>query len=249
MSEVLVFSSVEALHETAAGFFVDAAVDAIRQRGAFVVALSGGTTPRSVYALLARDDRWRLRVRWDQVHFFWGDERHVPPDHPDSNFRMAREAMLDRLPVDPGKIWRIKGEYPDAARAADEYERDLRRLFAAGLPRFDLVLLGMGPDGHTASLFPGTQALHEQHRLAVANRVLELGTVRITLTLPVLNEAAEVLFLVHGADKAVALEAVLEGPPRPLEFPAQSIKPRQGRVRWLVDPAAARLVSGAEQVK
>lgn len=225
-----------------------------------MVALAGGTTPRGVYARLADDRALRSQIAWEQVRFFWGDERHVPPDHPDSNFRMAHDAMLGRLPVDPSHMWRIKGEYHDASQAAEEYEHDLQRVFGLGrpgaavrsdgppeladqLPRFDLVLLGMGAEGHTASLFPGTAALHEPHRLVVANWVDKLDTARITLTPRVLNNAAEVLFLVHGADKAEALSAVLDGPYEPDRLPAQLIHPRDGRVRWLVDPTAARLLS------
>ena len=199
-------------------------------------------------------------MRWEDVRFFWGDERHVPPDHADSNFQMVYESMLSRLPVNPGHVWRIKGEYESAALAADEYDRDLRRAFAretdggaraapaespyAGeWPRFDLVLLGMGADGHTASLFPGTDALHEGRRLAVANWVPTLNADRITLTPPVFNNAAEVLFLVSGDDKAEALRAVIEGPSDPDRLPAQLIRPTRGRLRWLVDPTAARLLS------
>jgi 6-phosphogluconolactonase len=243
MRTVLRSDSVEILHESAAAFFVAAARDAIDERGAFMVALAGGSTPKAVYSMLATNSHWRSQVPWQQVHFFWGDERHVPPDHQESNFRMAREAMLDRLPIDRAKVWRIKGEYPDAREAAAEYETRLRAAFATEVPRFDLVLLGMGPDGHTASLFPGTDALHEQQRLAVANRVPQLATERITLTFKTLNHAAEVLFLVHGDDKADALKAVLEGPTRPDEFPAQMIQPSEGRLRWLIDRTAARLLS------
>jgi 6-phosphogluconolactonase len=248
IGELLRSPDVTTLQRTAAELFVVAAVDAIRGRGVFTVALSGGTTPKGVYTLLAEDDTLRQQVPWEQVLFFWGDERHVPPDHPDSNFRMAYDAMLSRLPIDPDHLWRIKGEYEDASKAAEEYERDLRGVVRAGraeddgLPRFDLVLLGIGPDGHTASLFPGTSALHEPRRLVVANRVAKLDTERITLTAPVLNNASDVLFLIHGADKAEALHAVLDGPHDPERLPAQLIRPRHGRLRWLVDPtAAARL--------
>jgi len=158
--------------------------------------------------------------------------------------------MLSRLAIDPGQVWRIKGEYEDASKAADEYEDELRNVAAAnrtvdedGMPRFDLVLLGMGPDGHTASLFPGTAALHEQRRLVVSNRVAKFDTERITLTAPALNNASDVLFLIHGADKAEALRAVLEGPYDPERLPSQLIRPRHGRLRWLVDPTAAGRLS------
>jgi 6-phosphogluconolactonase len=251
IGEVVRLPDVERLQQAAAELFVAAAADAVRARGVFTVVLSGGTTPKGVYARLAEDDALRRQVHWEHVLFFWGDERHVAPDHPDSNFRMAEEAMLGRLPIDPNHVYRIKGEYEDAARAADAYERDLRGIVGAryteddgALPCFDLVLLGMGADGHTASLFPGSPALHEQRRLVVANPVPKLKTERITMTPPVLNNASEVVFLVHGADKADALQAVLEAPSDPDRLPAQLIRPRQGRLRWLVDPtAAARLAA------
>jgi len=235
-------ASVPALHRAAAELFVSAAEAAVRDRGAFSVALAGGNTPRGLYALLAGDASLRARVPWERVRIFFGDERHVPPDHPDSNFRMAQETLLAQVPIAADHVWRMKAEYEDAERTAAEYERDIRAAFAlppGARPKFDLVLLGLGPDGHTASLFPGTAALHERSRLVVANRVEKLDTDRVTLTAPVLNDAREVLFLVAGADKAPALKAVLEGPDEPERFPAQLIRPADGVLRWLVDPAAA----------
>jgi 6-phosphogluconolactonase len=240
---IVAFDSTPALHEAAASAFASAAGDAVRARGVFRVALAGGNTPRGVYALLARD--FRARVPWERVQFFWGDERHVPPDHPDSNFRMAQEAMLAPLQIDPRQVWRMKGEISNAAAAAVEYESNLRQVFAApppDVPRFDLVLLGLGPDGHTASLFPHTAALAERERLVAANHVPQLATDRITLTVPVLNSAARVVFLVAGADKADALKAVVEGAPDSEQFPAQLIQPSSGQLRWLVDRAAAKLL-------
>jgi 6-phosphogluconolactonase len=239
-------ASVDALQATAATIVVSAAVEAQRARGRFMLALAGGSTPKGVYSLLADDAALSSQVHWEDVHFFWGDERHVGPDHPDSNFRMAKEAMLDRLPIDPSHVWRMKGELEDAARAADAYAQDLRTAFDLRdeqLPRFDLILLGMGADGHTASLFPATPALRERRRLAVSNPVETLATERITLTVPVFNNAADVLFLVQGAEKAEALKAVLEGPYEPDRFPSQQIQPVDGRLRWLVDPPAARLLA------
>ena len=244
--EIVRVDSLSALHEAAAAMFVAAVAQAIDARGVFRIALAGGSTPKGVYSRLVDDPASRSRVQWEHVYFFWGDERHVGPDHPDSNFRMVRETMLDRLTIDPSHVWRIKGEYEDAGRAADDYERDLRIAFGLGdgqLPRFDLILLGMGADGHTASLFPGTDALHERRRLAVANRVEKLATERITLTVPVLNNAEDVLFLVQGEEKAEALKAVLEGPYEPERLPSQLIRPVDGRLRWLVDPPAGRLLS------
>jgi 6-phosphogluconolactonase len=221
--------------------------------------LSGGSTPRALYRLLADADApFRGRIDWPAIHFFWGDERHVPPDHPDSNFRMAREAMLDHVPAPAAHVHRIAGEEPDAARAAQRYERELIDLFglraggdgdaaaeARGLPRFDLVLLGLGDEGHTASLFPGSPLLAgspppgSPRQLAAAVWVAKLETWRITLTPPVLNRAATVIFLVSGAAKAPALAAVLEGEPQPELYPAQVVAPIDGRLLWLVDRAAA----------
>jgi 6-phosphogluconolactonase len=244
IGEILRCPSSSALQESAAALFASFAADAIAARGEFSVALAGGTTPKAVYSRLADEEGVGALVQWQHVIFFWGDERHVPPDHRDSNFRMAHKSMLSRLPVDPGKVWRIKGEYADAAQAATEYERDLRQVFGAdALPRFDLVLLGLGADGHTASLYPGTEALNDERRLAVANWVPALNVHRITLTPPVLNNASEVLFLVQGRDKADALEAVINGPYEPERLPAQLIRPVSGRLRWLVDPKAARRLS------
>lgn len=241
--EVLCAPTLRSLNDSAAALFEAAALAAVRSNGSFRVALAGGTTPKAVYSLLA--DAPKSQVPWAKIDFFWGDERHVSPNHPDSNFRMARESMLDRLSIDPGHVWRIKGEYPRAEDAAREYEDQLRSAFGLGpaqTPRFDLVLLGLGLDGHTASLFPGTTALAERRRLAVANHVAKLDTDRITLTVPVLNAARHVLFLVHGADKAAALRETLEGQYSPDEVPAQSIRLDDGRLTWLVDPSAAGLL-------
>ena len=236
----------EALHRRAAEEFVRHAEAAVRKQGHFSVALSGGSTPKSLYALLAnKGDTFRVQVPWDKVHFFWGDERHVPPDHPDNNYRMAHEAMFSKVPVPTAHIRRIEGENPDADTAAVAYEQTLRdhfRLQSGQLPRFDLVLLGMGPDGHTASLFPGTQALHEQQRLVVANWVEKFNTFRITFTVPVLNNAAAVVFLVSGEDKTDMLRTVLEGEKQPEHYPSQFIRPTNGELLWLVDEAAARLL-------
>jgi 6-phosphogluconolactonase len=185
------------------------------------------------------------KVPWDKMHVFWGDERHVPPDHPDGNYRMAHEAMLSKVPIPPTNVYRIKSEHPDARQAAEDYEQTLRAFFhlAAGqFPRFDVVYLGLGPEAHTASLFPGTKALHKMAPLVVATWVGKLFTERITLTPPTLNNAAGVIFLVSGDDKALALKAVLEGPDEPEQLPAQLIRPSHGRLLWLVDRAAAGLL-------
>src|SRR5215831_20878547 len=243
--EVRILADASAIAQTAAAEFVEAAKEAVCLKDSFSVALSGGSTPKVLYGLLLNNGPLRAIVPWSKIQFFFGDERHVPPDNTDSNFRMASEAMLATAPVDPKQVHRIKGEIESAAEAAEEYEKDLRtsfRLEPGQLPRFDLVLLGMGPEGHTASLFPGTKALKEERRLVVSNWVGKLYTDRITLTPPVLNNAARVVFMVHGAEKAPALKAVLEGPYEPEQLPAQMIHPQQGKVLWLADPTAAGML-------
>jgi 6-phosphogluconolactonase len=208
------------------------------------VALAGGSTPRDLYALLAR--RGALvppgPLPWPLVQVFWGDERHVPPDHPDSNYRGAHEALLAHVPVPPGNVHRVHGELASAESAAEAYEQELRFAFGlepGELPRFDLVLLGLGADGHVASLFPGSPALGERRRLAVAPFVPALGAHRITLTLPVFNRAATVLFLVAGAEKAEAVRRALAPEGEVEETPARGVRPESGGVLWLVDAAAA----------
>jgi 6-phosphogluconolactonase len=245
--EIQVFANPETLTQAAAAEFVQQANQAIQARGRFTIALSGGSTPKSLYALLATQP-WRNQVSWDQVHLFWGDERHVPPSDPSSNFRMTQERLLFQVPIPPGNVHRIKAENPDAQRVAAAYERDLKQFFQLGeheFPRFDLVLLGMGSNGHTASLFPRTTAVYEQTRFVVAPWVEELNTDRITLTPPVINNAAKVIFFVTGAEKAATLKAVLEGQYQPDRLPAQIIRPTQGKVLWMVDQAAASLLSTA----
>ena len=244
--EIRILATAEAIAETAAAEFLKAAGEAVREKGVFYVALAGGSTPKALYTLLAKNPVLQAKVPWSKTQFFFGDERHVGPDDKESNYRMANEAMFSSVPVNAKQIHRIKGEEANAASAAQEYEADLRAALSLGegqFPRFDLVLLGMGPEGHTASLFPGTKALKEQKRLVVHNWVGKFFTDRITLTPPVLNNAARILFLVHGAEKAPALKAVLEGPYEPEQLPAQLIQPQQGSVLWLVDPTAAGMLS------
>lgn len=244
--EIRILADANSIAQTAAAEFVEAAREAVRAKDYFSVVLSGGSTPKALYGLLLSNAVLQAMVPWNKIQFFFGDERHVPPDDAESNFRMASEAMLAKAPVDSKQVHRIKGEIKSAAEAAAEYETDLRtsfRLETGQLPRFDLVLLGMGPEGHTASLFPGTKALKEERRLVVSNWVGKLYTDRITLTPPVLNNAARVVFMVHGAEKAPALKAVLEGPYEPDQLPAQMIRPDQGKVLWLVDPTAAAMLA------
>jgi 6-phosphogluconolactonase len=243
--EVRILADPNSIAQTAAAEFLEAAQQAVSEKGSFSVALAGGSTPKALYGLLATNPLLQAKVPWSKIQFFFGDERHVPPTDEESNFRMAEEAMLGKAPVDPKQVHRIKGEKRNAAQAAEEYEQDLRasfRLQAGEFPRFDLVLLGMGPEGHTASLFPGTKALKEERRLVVSNWVGKFYTDRITLTPPVLNNAARVIFMVHGEEKAPALKAVLEGPYEPEQLPAQIIQPKQGKVLWLVDPSAASML-------
>jgi 6-phosphogluconolactonase len=244
--EIRILADGAAIARRAAQEFVQAAADAVRKRGSFNVALAGGSTPKALYSLLVNDPALRSQVPWDKMHLLFGDERHVPPDHPDSNFRMATETMISKAPVKPEQVTRIKGEYPDAGQAALEYEKALREYFKlkdGEYPRFDLVLVGMGNEGHTLSLFPGTKALHADGRIAVRNWVGKLYAERITLTAPAASNAARVIFMVTGADKAPALKGVLEGPFEPEQLPAQLLQPKNGKLLWVVDTAAGSMLS------
>jgi 6-phosphogluconolactonase len=231
------------LARAAAEEVVRLAGDAVRARGRFTFVLSGGSTPRSLFRLLADpDESFRDRIEWSAVHVFWGDERCVPPDHPDSNYRMAREALLDHVPIPADHVHRIPAEDPDPQNAAARYDTELRTSFSLAdgeLPRFDLILLGLGPDGHTASLFPGNAAVREQQRRVIAPFVDKFNAHRITFTAPVINHAAAVIFLVSGEEKAAALAAVVEGEPQVDLYPAQIVRPEDGMLLWLVDRAAA----------
>jgi 6-phosphogluconolactonase len=209
---------------------------AIGGQGRFTVALSGGSTPRALYSLLAKD---HANFPWARTYFFFGDERHVPPDHPDSNYRMANESLLSKVAIPAENVHPVRTENPDAKQAAADYEADVRRFFelrAGEFPRFDLILLGLGPDGHTASLFPDSEGLQEQSKLVIANWVEKFKTFRISFTYPVLNHAAEVIFLVSGADKADTVRQVLKGSTPPL--PAQQVQPTDGKLLWMLDEAA-----------
>jgi 6-phosphogluconolactonase len=241
MIDLDVRRSPDEVAREAANRFVSIVADTIVDRGIARVALSGGSTPRQVYPLLLEPAR-RDALDWSAVEFFWGDERAVPPDHPESNFGVAYGMLISHLPgVRPDRVHRMQAEAPDPDAAALAYETELRLAFEArgdAPPAFDLVWLGMGADGHTASLFPGTEALDETARWAVANRVPALETWRMTLTFPVLNAAHETLFVVTGADKADALARVRSGEP---DVPAARIT--GGAVRWIVDAAAAALVA------
>lgn len=238
---VSIYPDAGALARAAAELVIVLSEEAIAARGRFAVALAGGSTPRTTYALLATEE-FANRVDWPRVHIFWGDERCVPPDHIDSNYLLAQQALLDHVPILASNVHRIACE-KEPTHAATGYERTLRTFFArfspGRSPRFDLILLGMGPDGHTASLFPGTAALREKKRWVVAHYIESLAAWRVTLTPKVINSAARVVFLVCGADKAERLHEVLAGPRQPDRLPAQIVRPGDGRLLWLVDSAAA----------
>jgi 6-phosphogluconolactonase len=244
--EVRRLATPQDLFRAAADEVIHAATEAIAKRGRFTIALSGGSTPRNLYTLIAANASTSLP--WDKVFFFWGDERHVPPTDPESNYRMAEETLLSKVPVPAGNIFPVPAENPDATVAAASYEETLRKFFVVALgefPRFDVILLGMGPDGHTASLFPETAALQEKSRLVVANWVEKLHTHRITLTLPVLNAARRIAFLVGGIDKAPVLHEVLEGNAPGEKYPSKLVRPTDGSLVWFIDRAAASGLSAA----
>ena len=244
--EVRILADGTAIAKRAAQEFIEAAVVAVREKGAFSVSLAGGSTPKALYSLLVTDPALRSEVPWDKIQLFFGDERHVGPGHPDSNFRMATETMISRVPLTKDQVVRIKGEYQDTEEAAREYEQALQsyfRLKAGEYPRFDLLLAGMGNEGHTLSLFPGTKALHADTRIVVRNWVGKLYTERITLTAPAASNAARIVFMVTGADKALALKGVLEGPYEPEQMPVQLLQPKNGKLLWLVDAAAGSMLS------
>lgn len=238
MSDLQVHESAAELAQAAAERFVSASEDAIEQRGSFRVALSGGSTPQETYRRLA-EPGLATKVSWRNVHLFWGDERCVPPEHPDSNYRMARKTLIQKVPIPQTNVHRILGEL-DPDEAAEAYVDELRSVFGPEKrPRFDLVLLGLGKDGHTASLFPGSLALRETEHWAVAVYVEPVHSWRVTLTPPVLNAARQLSFLVAGKSKAERLHEVLESEPQPDALPAQIIQPRNGQVTWMIDQAAA----------
>jgi 6-phosphogluconolactonase len=235
---VLIFDDAEAVARAAARRFVELSRKAMDAGGRFSVALAGGSTPKRVYELLAGDD-FNGQIDWPRVHVFFGDERCVPPDHHDSNYRMAREAMLAHIMLPIENVHRMVGE-GDAVSNARLYEDDLHEFFdGAAWPRLDLVMLGMGDDGHTASLFPGSRALAEQQAWVAANWVEKFNTFRITLTAPAINHAAHVMFIVTGAGKTDRLPEVLTGPRDTDRLPSQLIKPVNGTLEWFTDKAAA----------
>lgn len=246
MSTVQIFPDDQLLAKSAAEHFARLANEAIQSRGLFTVALSGGSTPQKLYNLLASES-FNKSVDWSRTHVFWGDERCVPPDHPESNYHKARLSLLDHVPLIPENIHRIHAELKPE-QAAENYEETLLQFFSSlsspeerAQAGFDLVLLGMGEDGHTASLFPGTAAVLEQTRWVAAHYVDKLAAWRITLTPALLNRARNILFLVSGAGKSDALQRVIYGLHQPDRYPAQAIKPESGDLRWMVDESSAVL--------
>jgi 6-phosphogluconolactonase len=230
------FADLEALSRGAADLFAEKAREAAQARGRFSVALSGGSTPKRTYELLATAP-WRDQIPWGQVHVFWGDERCVSQDDPRSNYRMTRLAWLDHVPIPQAQVHPILTPTTPQAAAA-QYEAELKQYFGQGPPRFDLVLLGMGTNAHTASLFPGTPVLKETKCWAAEVYVAEQDLWRVTLTAPLLNQAAVIAFIVSGADKGPVMREVIEGPFDPERLPSQLIRPESGDLRWLVDAAA-----------
>lgn len=236
--EVRIYPDLTSLSRAVAQHVVSLAVDAIASRKVFTLALTGGSTPRPAYEVLATP-RFAQRVDWTRVHLFWGDERCVPPDHERSNYRMAHEALVEHLAIPSEQVHRMRGEIPPE-EAAFGYESQLRDVFGdVAVPRFDLILLGLGEDGHVASLFPGTEALEDTKRWVVAHYVAKVEEWRLTFTPPVLNAAENVAFLVSGERKRKILQEILESPYRPEELPAQLVQPVEGHLRWFVDRDAA----------
>lgn len=245
--EIRILKDGPAIARRAAELFVEAAQSAVQRAGSFAVALAGGSTPKILYSLLATDPVLRAKLPWDKMQLFFGDERHVGPDDSQSNYKMAFDTMIGKAPIKPEQVHRMKGELPDAKQGAREYQHELQKHFQlkeGQLPRFDLVLVGMGDEGHCLSLFPGTKALHPPAgRTVVSNWVGKLFTERITITAPVASNAAMILFTVGGKEKSLALKAVLEGPYEPEQLPSQLLQPTDGKLLWLVDEAAGAMLS------
>ncbi|HET9179520.1 MAG TPA: 6-phosphogluconolactonase [Terriglobia bacterium] len=239
-----IFPGLEDLSRAAAAHFTDLARERVQQGRAFTIALSGGEMGRALLEMLANPE-FSQRIQWDSVHLFQVDERCVPPDDIQSNYRMIRETLLRPVPGAAHNFHRMVAESDDRDAASAEYEAEVRSVLKppeGALPRFDLALMGLGPDGHTASLFPGTAALDESRRWVCPNYVEKLQMYRMTLTYPVLNAASELVFLVSGAKKAEILRRVLEGPRDPKQFPAQGIQPGAGSLNWYLDRAAAQFL-------
>jgi 6-phosphogluconolactonase len=243
---IKIFLDIEELNNYAAEKFIEIGGNVIDRKGLFTVALSGGSTPKSLYRLLA-SGKFNNKINWDKGFFFFGDERNVLPEDEESNFKMANESLFAPLKISETNIFRWKTEIKDTAKIAEDYETRILSRFASGgeksFPRFDLILLGMGADGHTASLFPETGALRETEKIAVANWVEKLNDFRLTLTFRAINNARNVIFLVAGEEKAETLREVLRGDYQPEKLPAQAVKPENGNLIWFIDEKAARFLT------
>jgi 6-phosphogluconolactonase len=240
--DILILPGAGEMAREAARRFAELAEACAKHAGRFAVALSGGSTPKAMFQILA-EKPFADTLPWRSIYIFWGDERCVPPDHAESNYRMADETLLSKVPIPRENIFRIPAEDEDHSRAAADYSEALRRFFGEESPTFNLVFLGMGADGHTASLFPHTTALRAGDRITAANYVEKFQSWRITLTADTINRARNIVFLVAGADKAPALKEVIEGPRNPDLYPSQLIEPSHGSLLWMVDEAAAKLLS------
>jgi 6-phosphogluconolactonase len=237
--QIAIFPDTNTLSQQAAQYIVRLASEAIVTRGRFTIALSGGSTPKILYGLLGTEP-YRGQINWASVEIFWSDERCVPPDSVDSNYALAQEVLLSKVPIPANQVHRMPADQPDREAASREYTSEMQRTFGTnGIPSFDLLQLGMGPEGHTASLFPHQESLHEQQRLVMPVIVPKPPPPRLTFTPPLLNAARHVLFLVTGSEKAEAIQAVLEGPDQPEEYPAQIVRPPNGEVVWMLDTGAA----------
>lgn len=238
--DVRVFADVNELSLRAAEASVRTINQSVQTNGRSSLVLAGGRTPRTLYHMLS--SQFRDQIPWTKVHVFWGDERYLPPDDPKSNYRMARETLLDHVSCPAGNVHPMPTHLPDPDVAARDYEKTLRTYFSEGWPRFDLVLLGLGDEGHTASLFPGSPALEETKRWVVAVKAPAEPPLRLTLTLPALTRAANVYFLVTGSNKAQALHHIVNESPDPKNYPASGVRLAEGAVIWWVDRDAAALV-------
>ena len=239
---IQVFKNTEELSKTAAEIFTQTAREAVRDHGRFTVALTGGSSPAQLYNILTQQP-YREQVPWNETYIFWGDERWVPLSDERSNYKMAYDALLNKVPVPPNQIFPMWGE-TSPVDFAQQYEDLLQNHFNSTAPRFDLILLGMGDDGHTASLFPGTAVLQEKQRWVQAYYLDSQSMYRITLTAPIINQAKKILFMTYGEKKANALYEILEGERNTAKYPAQLIQPLQSDILWLVDEAAAKRLSG-----
>lgn len=243
-SKIKVTQDIYKLARAAAEYFVTLSQEMILEKGYFTAVLSGGSTPENLYSLLATDT-YSARVEWDKTYLFWGDERCVPPDALDSNFRLVRDHLLNNISIPAENVFRLHGEMPPE-EAAEAYQADLEGFFKAhdlAFPRFDLVFLGLGDDGHTASLFPKTEVLQIEDEWVTAHYVDALHAWRLTLTAPVFNAARNVMFYISGERKAQIVKQVIEGERDPERYPAQLIQPKEGRLIWLMDQPAATLLT------